>query len=204
MKPSYDAVIFDFGGVIINIDYQATIDAFTALGISDFDALYSQAQQSDLFDAIETGKISQQHFINGLLQLLPKNVTPNQVVHAWNAMILDIPAHRIAFLKELRQYCPIYLLSNTNAIHIDKAFREWNRKSTESIHEIFNKVYLSHEMKMRKPNREIFEAVCTENVLNPSQVLFIDDSLQHIEGARAFGLKTHHLKVGEEIQTLFS
>lgn len=204
MKPSYDAVIFDFGGVIINIDYQATIAAYQALGISDFDALYSQAQQSDLFDAIETGKISQQHFINGLLQLLPKHISPNQVVHAWNAMILDIPAQRIAFLKELRQSCPIYLLSNTNEIHIDKAIREWNRKSDLPIHSVFNKVYLSHEMKMRKPNLEIFEAVCKENGLNPSKVLFIDDSIQHIEGARAYGLQTHHLAPGEEIQTLFS
>lgn len=200
----YEAIIFDFGGVIINIDYTATIEAFKAMGITDFDELYSQANQSELFNAIETGDISAQHFINGLLHILPKGISPNSVVHAWNAMILDIPKHRIDFLKELKKECPIYLLSNTNEIHIDKALREWNKQSNESIHEFFNHVYLSHEMRLRKPNKEIFEAVCSEQQLDPSKVLFIDDSIQHIEGARSCGLNAHHLLPGQEIQSIFS
>jgi len=200
----YEAIIFDFGGVIINIDYEATIDAFKAMGITDFEAPYSQANQTELFNAIETGAISSQHFINGLLHILPKGISPNRVVHAWNAMILDIPKHRIDFLKELKKSRPIYLLSNTNEIHIDKALREWDKHSTASIHEVFNHVYLSHEMNLRKPHREIFEAVCEEQRLNPANVLFIDDSIQHIEGARAYGLNAHHLKPGEEIQSIFS
>lgn len=200
----YDAVIFDFGGVLINIDYQATIDAFRNLGNEDFETLYSQAQQSDLFDAIETGRISSQHFINGLLQLLPQGVTPNQVVHAWNAMILDVPLHRIKFLQELKKTRPIYLLSNTNSIHIDKALREWKKSSETSIYDIFDHVYLSHEIGMRKPDAEIFEHVCGQHHLNPETTLFIDDSIQHIEGARKIGLQVHHLQPGEEIHALFS
>lgn len=204
MNSSYNAVIFDFGGVIINIDYQATIDAFKNLGIDNFDRLYSQAQQSDLFDAIETGKISSQHFINGLLRILPSQITPNQVVHAWNAMILDIPKHRIEFLKELRTQTPIYLLSNTNEIHISKALREWQRVESASIETVFNKVYLSHEIGLRKPDVEVFQKVCQEQGLTPSKTLFIDDSIQHIEGAQKAGLQTYHLKPGEEIQTVLS
>lgn len=199
-----EAIIFDFGGVLINIDYQATIDAFRALGNDDFEQLYSQAQQSDLFDAIETGRISPQHFINGLLNLLPKGTSPNQVVHAWNAMILDVPAHRIEFLQELKKTHRIYLLSNTNSIHIDKALREWNAASDLSIYELFDAVYLSHEIGMRKPDREIFEFVCEKHGLNPETTLFIDDSIQHIEGARNAGLNAYHLQKGEEIQAVFS
>ncbi|MCR9172425.1 MAG: HAD family phosphatase [bacterium] len=204
MKSEFENIIFDFGGVIINIDYQATINAFKNLGISDFDSLYSQAQQSDLFDAIETGRISPQHFINGILDLLPSGVTPNQVVHAWNAMILDIPKGRIDFLSELRQTHNIFLLSNTNSIHIDKALREWKSVSSVNIHTVFKKVYLSHEMGMRKPDVKIFEQVCSEQKLIPAKTLFIDDSLQHVKGARATGLTAHHLLPHESIQSVLS
>ncbi len=203
-KEQFKQIIFDFGGVIINIDYQATINAFEELGISDFDAMYSQAAQSDLFDAIETGRISPQHFINGLLEYLPKRVTPNQAVHAWNAMILDIPRERIDFLLELKKSHQIYLLSNTNSIHIDKALRAWNAASELDINDTFNHVYLSHEMGMRKPNIEIFEYVCKEQGITPSETLFIDDSIQHIEGAKKAGLHAHHLIEGQSIQSVLS
>ncbi|GAB5416782.1 MAG: HAD family phosphatase [Crocinitomicaceae bacterium] len=204
MKERFKHIIFDFGGVIINIDYKATIKAFQELGISDFDAMYSQAAQSDLFDAIETGRISPQHFINGLLDYLPKAVTPNQAVHAWNAMILDIPKERIAFLLELKKTHSIYLLSNTNSIHIDKALRAWNATSEIGINDTFDHVYLSHEMGMRKPNTEIFEHVCQAQDILPSETLFIDDSIQHIEGARMAGLHAHHLTEGQSIQSVLS
>lgn len=173
------------------------------LGIDDFDTMYSQAAQSDLFDAIETGRISPQQFINGMLDFLPGHVTPNQVVHAWNAMLLDIPVERIEFLLELKKTHSIFLLSNTNSIHIDVALREWDQTSTSSIYNTFHKVYFSHEMGMRKPDVEIFERVCTEQGLIPSETLFIDDSIQHVEGARKAGLHAHHL-TGNTIQSLLS
>lgn len=204
MKSDFENIIFDFGGVIINIDYEATISAFKGLGIADFEALYSQAEQSDLFDAIETGRISPQHFINGILNLLPSGVSPNQVVHAWNAMILDIPKDRIEFLIELGKTHNIFLLSNTNSVHIDKALREWNTKSDRDINSVFKKVYLSHEMGMRKPTAEIFKRVCHEQELTPSKTLFIDDSIQHVHGAREAGLTAHHLLPEESIQSILS
>lgn len=198
-----DAILFDFGGVIINIDYHATIDAFKNLGISNFDALYSQAQQEDLFDAIETGRISPQHFINGLLHLLPSGTTPNQVVHAWNAMLLDIPKERYDLLLSLKKKYRILMLSNTNSIHIDRALRRWDQSFEKTLFDVFDTVYFSHELGMRKPNQEIFEFVCTDQNLVPERILFIDDSEQHIHGAQAVGLQTHFLNSGT-IQNLFS
>jgi len=91
INKSIKAVIFDFGGVIININYNDTIEAFKALGIEDFESMYTQAQQSDLFNQIETGEISAQRFINGVLDYLPSGTSPNEVVAAWNAMIKDVP-----------------------------------------------------------------------------------------------------------------
>lgn len=204
MELDVDAIIFDFGGVIINIDYEATIRVFKSMGISDFDHLYSQASQSSLFNDIETGHISSQRFINGLLQVLPKGITANQVVTAWNAMILDVPQERIKLLQELRKTYRIFLLSNTNSIHIQKALLHWFNATNIPIHDLFDHVYLSHEMGMRKPDIEIFETVCSDQKLDPKKTLFIDDSPQHIAGAQEFGLHVHHLKPSETIQSLFS
>lgn len=197
-------IIFDFGGVIINIDYDVTIAAFKKLGIDNFEALYSQASQSNLFDDIETGKISPQHFINGLLELLPSGISPNQVVHAWNAMLLDIPKERIKLLQELSVKYRIFLLSNTNSIHIDAALCTWNKTSDTPMESVFETVYFSHIVGMRKPNVEIFDYVCKKHELNPKETLFIDDSIQHIEGAKNSGLQTLHLTGGLDIQDVFS
>ncbi len=200
-----DAIIFDFGGVLINIDYGATITAFKNLGIKDFDQMYSQAAQSNLFDELEIGQISPQRFINGILEYLPKGTSPNQVVHAWNAMLLDVPEERIKLLLRLKQEgYKIYLLSNTNEIHIDVAYRHWERTNQISPDDLFDHVYLSHEMGMRKPSTEIFHRVCKEQDLTPSNTLFIDDSIQHIEGAKKCGLKTIHLTQKMKLQDCFS
>ncbi|MDX2360538.1 MAG: HAD family phosphatase [Crocinitomicaceae bacterium] len=202
---SIKAVIFDFGGVLINIDYDATIRAFKALGIEDFDQMYSQAMQSNLFDDIETGQITPQEFIDGILHYLPEGTTRKQVVSAWNAMILDVPHISIELLHKVKaQGYQIFMLSNTNAIHIDHAYEAWDLVSNDRPQVIFDHVYLSHEIHLRKPNVEIFKYVIEDQQLNTSETLFIDDSIQHIEGAMKCGLQTYHLKGIEELQALFS
>ncbi len=188
------AYIFDYGGVIINIDYHATIKAFEQLGLNDFKGLYTQAAQSELFDDIETGKISQMHFINRLLDLLPEGTTANQVGHAWNAMILDIPKKRLDLLDRLKEEHDIFLLSNTNEIHVDQANRSLKKVSNRPIDDYFKKVYLSHLINDRKPHASAFQKIIDENQLEKSEVVFIDDSIQHIESAQKLGLQTIHLQ----------
>lgn len=198
------AIIFDFGGIFINLNYNYTIEAFKRLGIENFEELYSQAQQSNLFDNYETGVISSQRFVNGLLDFLPSKTTPNQVVEAWNAMLLDIEPERVELLHKLREKYPVYLLSNTNEIHIDLAFRRWKKTIGQPIQSSFDKIYLSHEVGLRKPNKEIFELVCSENNLNPYTTLFIDDTVQHINGASRIGLQTHLHSSNARIHPIFS
>lgn len=200
----YKAVIFDLGGVIINIDYGATIEAFGALGHGDFQTVYSQAQQSGLFNDLETGKISGQRFVNELLPFIKAGTSPNKVIAAWNAMIGQVPPARISLLQKVRQKCPIYLLSNTNDIHMQAVLKAWNASSEHPMGDFFDGIYLSHEVGMRKPNVEIFEFVCRENQLNPSDTLFIDDSIQHIAGARLAGLQAFHLTDFEALDQFFS
>ncbi|HIP31710.1 MAG TPA: HAD family phosphatase [Crocinitomicaceae bacterium] len=200
-----EAIIFDYGGVLINLDYQSTIDAFEELGISNFDEMYSQAAQSNLFNDIETGQITPSYFVNSLLEFLPKGTSKIQVINAWNAMIKNVPRCSIHLIESLQKKgYQLFLLSNTNQLHIDIADREWNKVSHLTIQSMFDAVYYSHEIKMRKPNREIFEFVCNQNQLTPSKTLFVDDSIQHIEGARKIGLKTIHLEKMADLQVLFS
>ena len=106
---SFDAVIFDLGGVIINLDYQKTISAFQQLGMSNFEQVYSQMAQTDLFDLYETGQISTQHFINLLLPHLPVGTSPNKVVAAWNAMILDVPLKKI--IRKMKIFIAVTLFN---------------------------------------------------------------------------------------------
>ena len=200
----YTAIIFDLGGVIIHIDYSATIRAFEKLGHSDFHTMYSQAQQSGLFDELETGKISGQRFVNELLPYLKVGTSPNKVVAAWNEMIGSVPKERLDLLQKVREKHPVFLLSNTNELHMQAVHRSWNEASEKPMSDYFNHIYLSHEIGMRKPNADIFAFVCHENNLNPAETLFIDDTLQHIEGARACGLQTVHLTDFALLDQIFS
>jgi glucose-1-phosphatase len=200
-----DAVVFDLGGVVLNIDYGKTEEAFVQLGLADFGEAYSQLCQTELFDRFETGHISVFHFINRLLDKLPRGCNGNQVVHAWNAMILDFPVKRLEMIASLRPRFKTFLLSNTNFIHMDEVRRKLAKCGTgKELEDYFDKVYLSCEMGMRKPDPEIFRTVCREQQLEPSRTLFIDDSPQHIEGAKTAGLQTHFVSPGTVIDGLFS
>ncbi|MFT6281051.1 MAG: putative hydrolase of the HAD superfamily [Salibacteraceae bacterium] len=119
-------------------------------------------------------------------------------------MLLDIPRSRIELLQKLSEKYRIFLLSNTNSIHIDAAIRTWNKVSDTPMGSVFETIYFSHRVGMRKPNLEIFDYVCEQHKLNKQETLFIDDSIQHIEGAKKSGLHTLHLTGGLNIQDVFS
>ena len=199
-----DAIIFDLGGVLIDIDYTKTRQAFENLGISNFNELYSQANQQDLFDRFETGQISGQHFINSILNYFSEPISPNKVVHAWNAMLLDFKLDKLTLLEKLAPKHSLFLLSNTNELHVPVVRQRLAKLTAKPLEAYFSKVYFSHDLGLRKPNSEIFEFVCSENNLNPSTTLFIDDSIQHIEGAKKCGLQTIHLTPDKDLLAYFS
>jgi len=194
-------IIFDLGGVLININYQLTEKAFMQAGITDFPALYSQLQQSDLFDRWEMGKMSREEFIEAMHKAANSPITTEQILHAWNAMLLDFPVRRLQILQQLRLYHDLFLLSNTNEIH-EETFNNILMQShgIPNIGVFFDRVYLSHRVGLRKPMKEIFERVLEENGLKPEYTLFIDDSPQHIEGAKSTGIQTIYLEKGMTIE----
>ena len=198
-------IIFDFGGVIINIEYNDTINAFKNLGIKKFDSMYSKAKQIRLFNQLETGHISKTNFIKKIKHFMPLNTPNEKIISAWNAMIKDVPQKTIDYLIELKSKgYRLFLLSNTNEIHIEEAIKSWDKTNCPKPEEIFNNIYLSYKIGMRKPNKEIFNFICNKENLDPSKTLFIDDSIQHIKGAKSIGLNTHHLLNQTDLYSLFS
>jgi len=195
-------IIFDFGAVIININYDATIQAFKTLGIKDAENLYSKKIQNKLFEALEEGKISNQNFVNEIKKITD-SASENQIIEAWNMMLGTIPDKRIKLLKELSKDYKIILLSNTNSIHIEKIIEDFGERNWILFKKMFYKFYLSHELGMRKPNQEIFIKVLKDNSIEAENAFFIDDSPQHIKTARKLKIKCHHLKNSEEITDLF-
>lgn len=196
-------IVFDWGGVLINIDYQATVNAFKALGVDNFDQHFAQAQQRELFDQLETGAISPDAFRKGIREEFGDFITDQQMDAAWGAMLLDIPSHRIETLKALRKKYRIFLLSNTNQIHEDQLMEGLNAALGFEFFSLFEKVYLSHRVGMRKPHTAIFDLVVKENGLIKEETLFIDDSEQHVNGAVKAGLHAFHLQPGMETSEIF-
>lgn len=194
-------IIFDLGGVLLNLDYSLTEKAFLSAGIHNFSELYSQLQQSPLFDQWETGAITRPAFIAAIQQACVQPITDAQVLHAWNAMLLDFPVRRLQLLQQLHLYYDLFLLSNTNEIH-EEAFNATllHAHGIPNIGVFFDKVYLSHRVGMRKPGEDIFRRVLAENGLAAEHTLFIDDSPQHIAAAKNVGIQTIYLEKGMTIE----
>lgn len=198
-----DNIIFDLGNVILDIDYQSTIKAFEKIGIENASILYSKSSQTKIFDQLETGKITKEDFILEIQKIIPK-ASKSEIINAWNAIIKDLPESRIDILKNLKDKFSIFLLSNTNSIHIDYIVKKIGAGKYDEFYNLFDKVYYSHEVKLRKPDPNIFKLVINENNLKIKNTLFIDDSIQHINSAKKLGLQTYHLNNSiESLETIF-
>jgi len=197
-------IIFDLGGVIINIDYKLTLAEFKKIGLKDVEKIYTQFGQLEWFDNYDRGRISSETFLSEFGKLLAPGTSREQISHAWNAMLLDFPQERAELLLKLKDRYRTFLLSNTNELHINYYFQKVKELyGYDEMKSFFEKDYYSHRIGMRKPDAEIFEFVLQENGLLAAETLFIDDTLQHVEGARGAGLRAYHLVAPETILDVF-
>lgn len=198
-------IIFDLGGVLINLNYQLTRKAFEDLGVEDFDAFYTQHAANPLFENLEVGAIEPEAFYEALREATGLTLSNDQLETAWNAMLLDFPAERLQWLDQIKNKYNIYLFSNTNAIHY-KAFTSIYAQTAPLIglntdfNHFFKTAYYSHTLGQRKPELAAFEAVIQDAKLDPAQTLFIDDTISNIEGAQKAGLRTIFLSGGLTVQ----
>lgn len=187
-------IIFDLGGIFMNLDFKLTERAFVELGITQFSAMYSQHHSNDLFEQLETGKITAGEFYEVFRKESKSQLTNEQIKTAWNALLLDFPAERLEWLDVIRHKYKVYLFSNTNIIHYD-AFMEIlsNNNGCTYFNTYFLKAYYSHQLGLRKPYRESYQKILEEQGLLAAETLFIDDTAKNIEGAQNAGLQTIHL-----------
>lgn len=192
-------VIFDLGGVILNIDFKKTEEAFQLLGLNNFLDHISQHHITDFFEKYETGMLTDAEFITGIQKLVGKPLEEEQIIAAWNALLLDFPPARIALLKRIKTKYRTFLLSNTNSIHHIEYRARLYRDEGVYIEDLFEKVYYSHTVKMRKPGADIFRLVLSDNNLKADETLFIDDTLANFPEAEKLGIHVYHLKPGTDI-----
>jgi putative hydrolase of the HAD superfamily len=196
-------IIFDLGGVIINLDIPKTISEFNKLSNQPFESIYNQLQQTPVFDLFDKGQITEKDFFVELKKALQNDVTDEELLFAWNAMLLDFPKHRLELLSKIKPNYRLFLLSNTNESHVLEFEKTlFASHGYQNLEPFFEKVYYSCRMNQRKPNADIFESVLNENNLVAEETLFIDDSPQHVEGALTLGVKAMLLEKNNEVENL--
>lgn len=197
-------IIFDFGGVIINIDHKRVEEGFIKLGVRNFDELFNKATQSDLFQKLETGTISPINFRQEIREMSGISASDEIVDNTWNLIIGDYPIERIELLKQIEKHYRIFLLSNTNRIHYDFYTSKFRKEFGFEFSSLFESAYWSFKIGKRKPDLDSYLYVLDQNNLKPSETLFIDDVIQNIFAAEKLNIVGYHLKQGIAITDLFS
>jgi HAD superfamily hydrolase (TIGR01509 family) len=187
-------IIFDLGGVIINLNNKLTENAFVELGAKDFNKFFGHGFAASFFKDYEVGKITSEEFINNIKQLGDFSMhNDDKIINAWNVMLLDFPKERIELLKELGKRYRIFLFSNTNALHYEEVRKIYQQTFNEEMNDLFEKTYYSHTHQMRKPDVSSYQFIINENKLNAASTLFVDDAFINIQGAIDAGLQGLYL-----------
>ncbi len=198
-------LIFDLGGVIINLDTARTFESFSKLSGIPARELQQKSKEVSLFGDYEKGMMSDDEFRAELKNFLAGNFSNDKIDHAWNAMLLDIPSQKFQLLEQLKKTHRTFLLSNTNNIHLE-CFNQIVKEATglDAIDSYFHNAYYSHLLKMRKPDDEIYLHVLAQNNLSPAETLFMDDNLDNLEGAKRVGIQVAHIAHPDELYSLFA
>lgn len=195
-------ILFDLGGVLLNLDVEQTREAFIKLGVTQIDDLFRIGHADSFFKEYEMGTISDEVFIEKARQLAFPGTTGDQIIAAWNVMLLDFPAKRVQFLYELKSKYRLFLFSNTNAIHLQAFHKSYQQVYGAAMDDLFEKAYYSHVINQRKPDVAAFQYVIKDSGIEAGETLFIDDALVNIEGAWQAGLQAVHLTGGKTILDL--
>lgn len=187
-----NTIIFDFGDIFINLDKKATMDGFKNLGLKEWNEDLDQ-----LNIQFEKGNITKDQFIAGFQKHMP-NASTKEILKTWNTILADFPLYRLEFLQMLSKKYRLFLLSNTDSIHIETFEHRVGSSFYGDFYQCFEKVYFSFEMGMRKPDAEIYLTVLNNHQLQPKNTLFVDDKKENTDAAKALGIHVWNLQVGKE------
>ena len=197
-------LIFDFGGVLINLDLNRCIQKFKDLGVNNFENNLNNYGQKGIFLEFEKGLIDIPTFRDEIRKLAKKPLKDNEIDEAWCAFLCNIPDYKIELLLQLKKKFRLLLLSNTNPLHIEISARDEFGRFGQTMQSLFDKCYFSYEMKMVKPDAEIFEALLADAGLTAEECLFLDDGEKNILQAEKMGIQTYHVDVNEDLSFLLN
>ena len=196
-------LLIDFGGVLIDLNRRRCLEHFRQLGMPDVEGLLNDYRQEGFFQLHEKGLISDADFRGRIRQAAGRPLTDEAIDEAWNSFLDGIPAYKLDFLLELRNRYNVCLLSNTNAIHWDYACAHDFARDGHRVEDYFDRIYLSYQMKMAKPDAEIFQAVLDDTRWTPEETLFIDDAEANCRAAQSLGIHTYTPQAHEDWRHLF-
>ena len=197
-------LIFDLGGVLLDLNRPRCIEQFRRLGLTDIERMLDVSHQQEFFLKLETGQISSDEFRDCVRHHIGRPVSDEAIDEAWNSFLVGIPAYKLDLLLELRKDYVVYLLSNTNAIHWEWACRNAFAYKGFRAEDYFEQVFLSYEMQLAKPNPAIYRQLLDETGIRPEETLFIDDSPENCSVAQTlFGISTYCPKAHEDWSHLF-
>jgi len=203
MEKGIKNIIFDLGGIIVNLDRQRCVDSFKAIGITDVADYVDDSRQEDVFHELEIGAISVTEFCDQVRLKSHCEATDEQICYAWNKMIKEIPEKRIKKLIDLHDSYHTYLLSNTNEIHWRYCYDKLFPYQDMGADNYFEDIFLSYEMHLIKPSEAIFTGVLEQAGIKAEETLFIDDSEVNCAAARRLGIKARCVKQSEDWTLLF-
>ena len=195
-------IIFDLGGVLMNIDFNKTLDAYKTMGLHNIEEYFRIGHASSFFKEYEKGTISDEEFIGAVGKLVGVNNNKREITDAWNAMLLDFPEERMNWLKGLKDKYRLFLFSNTNALHFLSFQQSFQNVYGFPMDDLFEKAYYSHVAQIRKPDAAAYELVLNENGLLPAETVFIDDALINVEAANKISIRGIHLTPGVNVTSL--
>ena len=196
-------IVFDLGGVLVDLDFKAAINGLQKAGFANVKEQLQAFDREGIFQKFELGEMSADEFRSAIRENSTVELTDEEGDNLWNAMLLEVPREKLELILHLRGKYMVYLLSNTNSIHWDYVCKNAFNYRGFRVNDYFEETFLSYEMHLAKPDKAIFEKVLEEANLLPEETLFIDDSEANCKAASELGIHTHHYHIGEDLKELF-
>ena len=190
---NFKNILFDLGGVILDINIQATLKLFYELGFPPELLQYPESMQTDVFFRYQTGRLDTGQFRDEIRKVTGVDMSDKVFDQAWNAMLVGIPKERTDLLKVLSKRYKLYMLSNTSELHVKVFEKMYVDAAGESMHDVFDKIYYSHEIGLHKPDREAWEYVIKDAGILPEETLFLDDTIYNIKASQELGFQAIHI-----------
>ena len=196
-------IVFDLGGVLVDLDFKAAINGLQKAGFANVKEQLLAFDRGGIFQKFEVGEITADEFRTTIRENSTVTLTDEEIDALWNAMLLEIPREKLELILDLRGKYMVYLLSNTNSIHWDYVCKNAFNYRGFRMNDYFEETFLSYEMHLAKPDKAIYEKVLQDANLLAEETLFIDDSEANCKAAEEVGIHAHHYHIGDDLSKVF-